>query len=193
VDALRELAREANIGVANTWSAKGLFRWDDPHHLGTVGLQERDLELLGALTAREVIVTGLDEDEVDLSALPMAMPVEPSAIIDLDLGFQETIERPELYERLAAVVQPLAVSEKTPPSPARVLAELATSGAPVVAEPGTPTAFWVARAFPTSELGQVTFATPATIEWGPDDVDWGDTQLLLDVAGAVVAWGGVGF
>jgi hypothetical protein len=176
--------------VANTWSAKGLFRWDDPHHLGTVGLQELDLELLGARAATEVIVTGLDEDDVDLTDVN-AIPVEPDALGDLDLGRQPSIERPPLYEALAGVIQPLYASDKTPPSPARVLADLAARGKPVVAPPGTLTGFWVARAFPTSELGQVAFTGAPTIEWGPDDVDWSDTQLLIDIAGPITAWGGL--
>jgi hypothetical protein len=186
------LAHDAHIGVANTWSAKGLFRWDDPHHLGTVGLQARDLELLGAYDADEVIVTGLDEDEVDLTGVT-AFPVAPGDLVDLDLGYQAELVRPPLYEALAAVVQPLYQSEKSPPSPARLLADLAATGERVVARPGTRTAFWVARAFPTSELGQVTFGDNPTIEWGDADVDWSDTQLLIDVAGPIVAWGGVRF
>src|SRR5258705_5613753 len=40
VDGLREFAAAANVGVANTWGAKGVFNWDSPHHLGTCGLQE---------------------------------------------------------------------------------------------------------------------------------------------------------
>jgi hypothetical protein len=137
-------------------------------------------------------VTGLDQDEVDLDGVN-TMPMEPGDLAELDLGWQHDLVRPPLYDALAAVVQPLYTAEKTPPSPARVLADLAAAGERVVARPGTRTAFWVARAFPTSELGQVTFGEPPTLDWGPDDVDWSDTQLLLDVAGPVVAWGGVEF
>jgi hypothetical protein len=192
VAALRQLAVEANIGVANTWSAKGLFRWDDPHHLGTVGLQERDLELLGAYDAAEVLVTGLAEDHVDLTGVN-AIPVAPEHLADLDIGYQADLHRPALYEQLAAVVQPLYTSEKSPPSPARALVDLAARGTPVVAPPGTLAGFWVGRAFPTTELGQVAFEGPATIDWGADDVDWSDTQGLIDVAGPIVAWGGVAY
>jgi hypothetical protein len=193
VDALRALAHDANVGVANTWSAKGLFGWDDPHHLGTVGLQARDLELLGAFDADEVIVTGLDEDDVDLTGIVGPMYVAPEDLADLDLGYQHEIVRPLLYAQLAEVVQPLYASEKSPPSPARVLADIAAGGGDIVARPKTPTAFWVGRAFPTARLGQVTFGDDPTIEWGPDDVDWSDTAKLLDVAGPIVAWGGVAY
>jgi len=26
------------------------------------------------------------------------------------------------------------------------------------------------------------------LEWGPDDVDWSDTDRLVEVAGPIVAW-----
>ena len=47
LEGLRALAAAGNLGVANTWGAKGVFNWDSPHHLGTVGLQADDFELLG--------------------------------------------------------------------------------------------------------------------------------------------------
>ena len=46
VGALHAFATRAGIGVANTWGAKGVYPWDDPHHLGTVGLQRDDFALL---------------------------------------------------------------------------------------------------------------------------------------------------
>ena len=33
--------------VVNTWGAKGVLRWDDPHHAGTAGLQADDFDLAG--------------------------------------------------------------------------------------------------------------------------------------------------
>jgi acetolactate synthase-1/2/3 large subunit len=189
VDALREFAHDANLGVANTWNLKGLFRWDDPHHLGTVGLQARDMELLGVADAAEVIAVGVDDDEIDLSDFAHVMPVAPGDIADLDVGYQQVIERPPLYALLAEALAPLYDATKSPPSPARVLRDLAAGGAQVVARPGSRTGFWVARAFPTSELGQVRFGDAATLDWGPDEVDWSDTDVLVDVAGAVLGWG----
>ena len=52
-----------NISVANTWGAKGTYPWDDPHHMGTCGLQARDFELLGFRDFDVVLAIGLDEAE----------------------------------------------------------------------------------------------------------------------------------
>src|SRR5207253_175730 len=76
------------------------------------------------------------------------------------------IPRRELFGKLAAVVQPLYRDEGSPLSPGRVVADLAAAigdGGLVVADPG-PAGFWVARAFPTSELGSVL--VPATVAPG---------------------------
>src|SRR4051794_22595739 len=37
--ALHALADRLGAPVANTWGAKGIYAWDDPHHMGTCGLQ----------------------------------------------------------------------------------------------------------------------------------------------------------
>ena len=47
VEALRQLADETGLGVFNVFTAKGLFRWDSPYHLGTAGLQLHDFALAG--------------------------------------------------------------------------------------------------------------------------------------------------
>lgn len=69
VNGLERFARSAGVGIVNTFGAKGVFRWDSPFHFGTVGLQERDLELAGITGADVVIVAGLDTDEIPLDAL----------------------------------------------------------------------------------------------------------------------------
>ncbi len=58
--ALREFARATGIGVAETFMGKGLLDYEDPHHLGTVGLQSRDYELAGFADADVVITVGYD-------------------------------------------------------------------------------------------------------------------------------------
>ena len=40
VPALRSIAVEMRVGMLNTFAAKGLFEWNDPAHLGTIGLQQ---------------------------------------------------------------------------------------------------------------------------------------------------------
>ena len=58
--ALREFARATGIGVAETFMGKGVLDYEDPHWLGTVGLQSRDYELAGFEDADVVITVGYD-------------------------------------------------------------------------------------------------------------------------------------
>ena len=193
--AFRRWAEQTNLPVANTWSVKGLFRWDSPHHMGTVGLQARDFELAGFADADRIIAVGVDERETprDRWALSKVTDADPTDLPHL--APQPLIEPNRLYAELAAVIQPLYTSQKMPPSPAQVLYDLGgdrRTGQVIAARPG-PTGFWLGRAFPTTELGSVVIADdpPAgatVIEWGPDDVDWSDTDRLVEVAGPIVAW-----
>src|SRR4051812_649255 len=58
--ALREFCRATGIPVAETFMAKGLLDYQDPHALGTVGLQSRDYALAGFEDADVVIAIGYD-------------------------------------------------------------------------------------------------------------------------------------
>ena len=58
--ALRELVRATGIGVAETFMGKGALDYEDPHALGTVGLQSRDYALAGFDDADVVITVGYD-------------------------------------------------------------------------------------------------------------------------------------
>jgi acetolactate synthase-1/2/3 large subunit len=58
--ALREFSRATGIPVAETFMAKGLLDYQDPHALGTVGLQSRDYALAGFEDADVVIAIGYD-------------------------------------------------------------------------------------------------------------------------------------
>ncbi|HET9740159.1 MAG TPA: acetolactate synthase large subunit [Solirubrobacteraceae bacterium] len=58
--ALREFARVTGIGVAETFMGKGMLDYEDPHALGTVGLQSRDYALAGFEDADVVITVGYD-------------------------------------------------------------------------------------------------------------------------------------
>jgi thiamine pyrophosphate-dependent acetolactate synthase large subunit-like protein len=242
VDGLRAFAAAAHVGVANTWGAKGVFPWDSPHHLGTCGLQARDFELLGFADLELLWVSGLDEHESPRARFDLGAPV--AAIAPDDLGTFATrvarssypIDRPPLFERLAAVAQPGYVDQRVPRHPARAVMDLKQGLAPgalVTAEPG-PAGLWVARTFPTDAPGTVVVpavaapgvavalgfaaaragrtttavtvapldertgaiaalakerALPLTLEvWG-EDVDLSLTDLLVEAAGRVVAWG----
>ena len=58
--ALRTFSAETGIPVAETFMAKGLLDDDDPHALGTVGLQARDYALAGFEDADVVLTIGYD-------------------------------------------------------------------------------------------------------------------------------------
>jgi hypothetical protein len=157
IDGLRSLADAGDLGVANTWGAKGVFAWDSPHHLGTCGLQERDFELLGFADVDTIVVTGLSEDESprERYALAPTIEVEPVELAAHAGRIRATESvRNELYPRLAAVAQPGYVSTKVPLHPARAVADLGAvlpAGGLVSAEPGI-AGLWVARTFPTPAL-----------------------------------------
>jgi Thiamine pyrophosphate enzyme, central domain len=154
---LRAFAAAGDLGVANTWGAKGVFAWDSPHHLGTCGLQADDFELLGFAAADAIVVVGADPDESPSERLALAprVDVEPAALAAA-AGRIVSTGPPlpnELYGRLAAVAQPGYVDDKVPLHPARAVADVSATvpaGGLVTAEPGL-AGLWVAR----------TFATPA--------------------------------
>jgi acetolactate synthase-1/2/3 large subunit len=58
--ALRAFVHTSGIPVAETFMAKGLLDYEDPHALGTVGLQSRDYAMAGFEDADVVIAVGYD-------------------------------------------------------------------------------------------------------------------------------------
>lgn len=168
VDDLRGLAAATGLTVVNTWGAKGVFGWDDPHHAGTAGLQRDDFALAGVDDADLVITSGLDPDECP------ALRLDPARTVDVDPDHLGTATsgwptpasppvRPPLYERLAAVVGPMYASAADPPPPPRAMAALAGRG--VVAADAGRAGFWVARTFPTIEPGSVLIPARARPGW----------------------------
>jgi thiamine pyrophosphate-dependent acetolactate synthase large subunit-like protein len=168
VDALRAVAEAANIGVLNTWGAKGVFDWRSPHHLGTVGLQARDAELVGLADADPVVATGLDEHELGTAwrTVPL-VEVDPRSLDALAARVtprSEPIARPPLFEALAAVTQAGWERTEAPLAPSRVTrtyGELLGRAGVVAADPGV-AGFWVARTVPTERVrGVVVPGDPA--------------------------------
>jgi hypothetical protein len=164
---VRRFAERTNLGVVNTWGLKGLFRWDSPFHLGTAGLQERDFELAGIGDADIVLGIGLDFDESPRELLGPLVEVDAG---ELDSWAErlgrapEPPARPSLYSDLAAVVQPLYALDEVPLNPARAAGDLAgalPAGGLVAADPG-PAGLWVARTFPTTDLGSVVVPARVT-------------------------------
>src|SRR5690606_21574749 len=159
---LRRAAAALGVGVVNTWGAKGVFRWDDPHHHGTAGLQARDFELAGVSDAQLVLATGIDPIEAppERWARHQVLEVDPAALGALALRWPapgEVPPRPPLYERLSSALADRYTNEAVPLAAARACSDLAAvrpAGALVAADPG-PAGFWVARAYPTDEPGSV--------------------------------------
>lgn len=169
VAAVRRFAARTQAGVLNTWGAKGLYRWDDPHHHGTVGLQARDFELGGLFDQRIVIAVGVDPveapderwqssrvievgaDQLDLLAARWPDPTDGA---DGDAGVPPP---PALYAELRAALAPLYAADGTPLTPARAASDLndvRPDGSVVVADAGA-VGLWIARTLPTTDLGSV--------------------------------------
>jgi thiamine pyrophosphate-dependent acetolactate synthase large subunit-like protein len=163
VEGLQAFARRVGCGVVNTWGAKGVFRWDDPLHFGTAGLQARDFELAGLGDVDVLVSTGLDPAEVTShpwDGRAEVIDVTPAELASIELDLPAgAVERPALYTALAAVVGPLYEQPGSPPARAAALAAALPDGGLVVAEPGL-VGFWIARTFPTAAPGSVV--VPAT-------------------------------
>ncbi|MGB6058870.1 MAG: hypothetical protein WBF71_11440 [Microthrixaceae bacterium] len=167
VEGLQALARTSGFGVLNTWGAKGVERWDSPFHFGTVGLQERDMDLAGLPSADVLVLSGVDPEETPLDKFGnlLIQEVPPTHLGALTSGWTPSRKlptRPPLYDSIASVVTPMYESDSVPLSGPR--AALHLSGALpergiVVADPGA-AGFWIARTLPTSFPGSV--CVPAT-------------------------------
>lgn len=162
IEGLRAFAAAANVPVANTWGAKGVFPWDSPHHMGTCGLQARDFELLDFASYDTIIATGTDlaespEERFGLAPIVDIPPTALGRLADEVMPTGEPIASNELYARLSAVAQPGYADDRVPLHPARAVGDVRAAlpaGGAVVADPGV-AGLWVARTFPTTEPGTV--------------------------------------
>ncbi len=168
-DALARFAAEAGVGVATSWGAAGVLGEGNPHHLGTVGLQARDLDLAGVVGAELVITVGLDEDETPhhmfMDGASMVLDVDPRSLDSLAYQWSAHERVPAaspLRTGLAGLLAAHGAAEGVPLDPARAVRELRGVVAPgslVAADPG-PAGLWLARALPTT--GSTSVVVPAT-------------------------------
>lgn len=183
VGALTAFAEHTGLGVLNTFTSKGIFRWDSPYHLGTGCLQERDLQLAGARPDSPVLVVGVDVDECR-PALLRATGLDPDRLTDsawrsvtvADLG--AAAERvsptwgsppmppplPAMFQVMWDLAQPLYRLEDAPLNPARAASDIVAALGPdgvVCAEAGQ-AGWWVARTVPTTRLGSVQVPAAST-------------------------------
>jgi hypothetical protein len=157
VDAVRRFAAATGVGVLNTYGAKGLFRWDDPAHLGTIGLQAHDVELAGVGAAEVVLAVGLDDRELGASALGSAVVEVDAGDLAVWTGRVHAMPPGRLYGELRGALLPLYDSDEVPLTPAAAAADLGAvlpAGGLVCAVPGV-AGLWIARTLPTTELGSV--------------------------------------
>lgn len=176
VGELARLAEAAGLGVLNTFTAKGMFAWDSPYHLGTAFLQEQDLKLAGVGPDTRALLVGVDADECPPALFDVAgvrigpdAPVwtVPAAKLPDLAGWVGSAHRwppepGELYQVLAGIVQPMYKSDALPFLPPRAAVELLwamPAEGVITVEPGI-AGMWVARAMPTTRLGSVR--VPAT-------------------------------
>jgi Thiamine pyrophosphate enzyme, central domain len=179
---LAAFAERTGLGVLNAFTAKGLFRWDSPYHLGTGCLQERDLALAGASPDAAVLVVGVDTNECPPALLrgagieesaPGWRSVTPGDLLSAAPRIRpswgsppQPPPQPELFQVLWDIAQPLYKLEGSPLNPARAASDVAgVLGAEgvVCAEPGL-AGWWIGRTVPTTRLGSV--AIPAAARAG---------------------------
>jgi hypothetical protein len=162
VAGLNAFAATGNLGVLNTWGAKGVFDWRSRHHWATVGLQSMDFELGGLRGADLIVATGVDADEAPPERWRLApvMTLPPAALGPAAGGWSRpwrAIPTPPLRSRLAAVTQDGWKVSVAPLAPSRVTlhySDALGTGGMVAADPGL-AGFWVARTFTTTVAGSV--------------------------------------
>src|ERR1700742_2041417 len=151
--ALRAFVHTTGIPVAETVMAKGLLDFEDPHALGTVGLQSRDYEMAGFDDADLVIAVGYDlvehapehwnprrdkqivvidtvPAEVDEFFLPSVELVGDIAHVlarmaaGVNRPQDEVVAPARLHERVLGEIETGAADDGFPMRPPRVLADI---------------------------------------------------------------------
>lgn len=159
---LQSLVRSAGMMVANTWGAKGVFNWADPHHMGTVGLQADDFRLLNFHELDLVIAFGADplespDDAIGCEVLHIhPLQIEKLSILQITTKV-ESLTKPPLFTAIADIAQPGYLSNQSPRHPTRCVMDVKRSlppGGIVAVEPG-PLGLWFARTFPTEAPGTI--------------------------------------
>lgn len=161
VPGLHALAVAGQVGVLNTWGAKGVFDWRSRHHWATVGLQAQDL-VLGVLPETDLLLAvGLDPAETPPGAgetVP-AVLLAPQAMDRLAERWSRPVAAPTvppLRRLLAAVTQGGWERQGAPLAPTQATRNYGrlTAGRGLVAADAGSAGYWVARTFPTTAPGE---------------------------------------
>lgn len=159
-DTVGDLAVRTRTGVLNSYRAKGMFPFDHPAHLGTIGLQRDDLALAGVAdviaAGGTVVAAGAPELDGMLPDGVVHVPPATLSVIDLPVA-PDWPARPVLYDALAAVCGPAYADDGVPLSPIRAAGDLATwlPDDVVVVGAADVAGFWLGRTFPTRHPGSV--------------------------------------
>ncbi|WP_035855674.1 hypothetical protein [Cryptosporangium arvum] len=167
VAGLHAFATAGQVGVLNTWGAKGIFGWSSAHHWATIGLQRDDFRLAGLADADLIVAVGVDRDEAAAARWQLAphVVVAPGTLGALAERWRRPAgmaPMPPLRHRLAEATQRGWALDTAPLPPSRVTrnyGEIAARGGLVAADPGT-AGYWVARTVGTTVLDSVV--VPAT-------------------------------
>jgi hypothetical protein len=164
VGGLHALAAVGNLGVVNTWGAKGVFHWQSRHHLATAGLQARDFELAGLAAADVVVAAGVHEAEAPpgwrTSVAGTVVDVSPGMLAPLAAEWRRPgrdIPFPPLRTGVGQVTQDGWTVESAPLMPSRATRHYSEVLGPdgfLAADAGL-AGYWVARTYPTTALGSV--------------------------------------
>ncbi len=163
-ESFQALASRLGWGVLNTYDVKGLFPWTSPHHLASVGLQERDLELSSIPKGAIVATIGLDPCFAWLTAGRSRLEIPLTALAGLvealgDLGpdaLAEPIPAFPPLRRLLAELTEEGWAADASVSPAQVTRNYAahTANQGCVMSSSGLHAYFIARTLPSSRLRQ---------------------------------------
>ncbi len=159
IPGLHAFAAAAQLGVLNSFDAKGVFDWRSRHHLATAGLQRDDLARAAVAEADLALRCGVHraafpEDPLLGDAVEIA-PGMLDPLAELCHRPHRPIPMPPLRDELAALTQAAWTLDGAPLLPSRVTRSYAQALPPstlTLGEPGY-AGFFLARTFATVELG----------------------------------------
>jgi acetolactate synthase I/II/III large subunit len=179
-EALTRFVDRLNIPVSNTFMAKGVVPYTNPHSLQTVGLQDRDYVLCGIERADVVITVGYDIVEyppslwnpeadkkiIHIDTLPAevdkAYIIEVGVVGDISIALNELSERvpafqdsytTKLRELILGEIETYSADDSYPMKPQRILSDVRSflSDDDIIISDVGAHKMWIARLYPCSK------------------------------------------